>query len=345
MIYLDSNLCFSIVSLLLFLHLVFCIRIKSSNNNEFFDKTETNTLKGIAALLVLIHHFSQRLITGGDPLHLLYQFSRFGGFTAVGLFFLIARYIIQKQNRDKKAINFKYILRRVLNIYICLTTLSIIQCFYEPLPIKSLILNILTLSSYGEPIWFLRIYLLLNINYYLILKFNKREITSIYLLIVSILVYIVLCYMYNLPSYWYNTSLCFSLGVLLHSIQNNKRIMQLAVNKLTLAISLLALFLSLYLITRGQSIYILQIIAALFFSLFIFIFTYNCKIQSKFLHFVGIFSLELFLVHSFIFNCITTNTSSRNQHLILLIIALCILAAYIVNKLTTIIYKIICKRI
>ena len=86
-----------------------------------FNPTETNFLRGIAALMVLFTHYAQQLVPAG----LMYWYWFFG-YLSVGFFMFASGYASYIQYSKKGPAVFKgYTLKRIIRLYLNLQLITI----------------------------------------------------------------------------------------------------------------------------------------------------------------------------------------------------------------------------
>lgn len=98
------------------------------------DKGVTNWIKVIAALMVLVHHYSQYAIRDFDDCGLLTQlFAKYAGSIGVALFFFFSGYGLM-ESELKKHLNFRqFFKRRFLKIYLPVMLVTILWIIICPL--------------------------------------------------------------------------------------------------------------------------------------------------------------------------------------------------------------------
>ena len=186
---------------------------------ELLSKNNSDCLKGIFAIAILLSHLCGR--TGIGSLIGLGPIYTALGYWAVSVFLFISGYGLaysfdKKPNYSRNFISTKllhlYILQLIfILLYYLLRTIFMIQ------PTNMSLLNSL---FFGETIisngWYLQVIILFYLIFYIISHF-KRYYTRICILFIVTLLYIVICNYVGLSSTWYETAICFPLGVLIYN--------------------------------------------------------------------------------------------------------------------------------
>ena len=90
-------------------------------NDEFMSVKNCNSYKGFFALIVIMHHISQRISNGFLPP----DFTRVG-YLAVAVFLFLSGYGLQKQNISKPGYSNGFLLKRIPSILIPYIIMTVI---------------------------------------------------------------------------------------------------------------------------------------------------------------------------------------------------------------------------
>src|SRR5574344_900946 len=217
MITLYSNNFFSfIVSFIFFILISLGIKRKDKSCVDVFNIDNTSALKGICALTVMFHHFSQHIIYGGDPIHVIYLYSKFGGHISVGMFLFISGYVLTKKFLIDENYSNAYIPKRLLRLYVPFAFCVIFQYAGTHVPLDEILICILTFRYYSpatqlyDPCWFMLCIVYLSLALYMAWSISHKDVGL--LLFLFSIVYIAICLYFQLGSFWYNSVLCFPLG-------------------------------------------------------------------------------------------------------------------------------------
>src|SRR5574344_275389 len=335
MITLYSNNFFSfIVSFIFFILISLGIKRKDKSCVDVFNIDNTSALNGICALTVMFHHFSQHIIYGGDPIHVIYLYSKFGGHISVGMFLFISGYVLTKKFLIDENYSKAYIPKRLLRLYIPFAFCVILQYAGTQVPFYKVLWGLLTFRYYSvatqlySPCWFMLCIVYLSLALYLAWSISHKHVEL--LLFLFSIVYITACLYFNLGGYWYNTVLCFPLGCTFCRCNMSRNSFS-EQKKPLIILSFLIFIIPFIAILHYGRIDYLQIICSIGFASFVFLSLEYVSLKSKFLNRIGGFSLELFLVHSTVFYKFYSIFDTRNQFSIAIVISLSLFIAYVVH--------------
>lgn len=321
---------------LFILLIIFIILLYSTkrNNNLFLSKDTTDVYKAIAAILIVLHHISQYIILDISLLNLI--FSKIGYFcTAIFIFLSGYGNFISYKKIEKESLNLKinWILKRILKIifdylFVFFISISCIFILNEEYTINSIVESLLKLALPGWINWYLKIQLMLYVMFaivYMPNKFNDKNKNIIMLGLT--LVYILLMKLNDFGQYWYNTVLCFNLGIF---IAEQKDSINFAKNtKLAFLLCSLFSFFIFWIISIfwGK----VEIICSLLLCLVLTFITFYIHINSKKLKYISKYSLEIYLTHLIILN-IVKNMNFNSNLKILIIFAFTFIFSVISSK-------------
>ena len=179
------------------------------------SKEYTNCLRGIFALLVVIHHLYQYSgLLRGTYIGVIFQLL---GFISVAMFFFFSGYGLMLSNSKKDYIN-HFFSKRFLPLYCFYVFLIILYSLWTLLFEKS-VSPILVLQSFffGRTIvtngWYLQTTFVAYLLYLLVFKYCKSPKMKILFFSVGIFVYCVICILFGLGINWYQTIPCIVLGM------------------------------------------------------------------------------------------------------------------------------------
>ena len=308
---------------------------KAPKKQEFLNFSQTEQLRGIAILLIILGHLKTNVLARNDYL------SFYFGDCGVSLFLFLSGYGLMRSHQAKNATLSHFIKRRVNRVFIpyWITTLLFLLLDYyllsETYPLKLIILTVLGLNfnlklqllDYGR--WFITFILFFYLLFYLATRFKQIGAQMLILIAVPI----AMCYLnyffqiitpYNPPRQlthlspalggwnpWHLFLLLFPAGFLAGAyIEKLKRVFpapeRFQWNGLPLAVLFLSLFLfigrttvthSFYGIFYTSLIINLSRICLALFVIFIFAFFSSFNIQFRILSLLGFLSYELYLLH------------------------------------------------
>lgn len=325
-----------LVYISIFLILLYDIKIfkfKEYNLNPL-SLNNSNAMKGLAAVVVVLHHVSQRIDNPGY----LFLF-RYVGYLSVSLFFFYSGYGLMKSYESKR--NYldgfwmnrmpKIIIPFILsNILFLLIHIVLVGTKFSVYDIFSYILGIRLIDSYK---WYIIAIVIFYIGFYFLFKYYNRNkaILGIFLLITC---YSFACRLLGKESWWYNVAYCFLIGIIfgayyksIFSIIRKKYII------VTLGMSLIFISTFVLNVFKGN-IFILAISSSCFVLVCICLLM-KFDIGNKVINLLGNISYEIYLVHRIILD----GFSRINNEYIYLILSMLIsiLAAYLFSNVVKIV--------
>ena len=274
-------------------------------NDEFMSVKNCNSYKGLFALIVLLHHISQR-VSGGI---LTPDFTRVG-YLAVSVFLFLSGYGLEKQNLKKTDYSNGFLLKRVPAVLIPYIIMSVIYWV-----IYALLGDVRTFSTVwhnfivnGDPIawfsWYVVCILYFYIAFYILMKiFKTSKVGMIFGGIIFCVLYIFICKKLGFGLWWYQTSPIFVLGIAFSSYEKN--ILKF-IKKFYPVVLMLSLAFFVVTARHKWEIYdlvpspeteflIVGILAFLFMVSFVAL-TLKLETNNKILAFLGKISFELYMV-------------------------------------------------
>lgn len=281
----------SFLDVLLF---IFCFSLifnmkRIESKKEIFTKDTTNTLRGVAMIGIVIHHIWQKT---GLHSYLLGSV----GYLATALFFFISGYGNSISINKSENVSIKWLWKRLIKIYVpfILAFLIFIVSMYirnEEMNVLEIFKDFLIVSLPGMINWFPKVILGCFIIHYIVNKMTKNKVKQSTIIICLSIIYIILMKIFGLPSYWYNSMLCYGIGSLFTNFNFEK------VNKLFLFSSSTIIF---FLLFIGKMIYNIQaisIIDSVWFCVVLFMISGILKFKNRFYNFIGTNSFEFYLMH------------------------------------------------
>ncbi|MBE6787554.1 MAG: acyltransferase [Ruminococcaceae bacterium] len=193
---------------------------------EFLSIEKTNTLKGLFAIFVLIHHIGQNttFLNGTFFQEVVNSL----GYLSVGIFLFLSGYglFVSYKLKGHEYIN-NFPKRRLLPFYIQnLILIAIYLIFWEiigqTLSTRRIVLSFFfghTVIKYG---WYIQATLVLYVLFFIAFKF-KPKLLKITTFILGYVVYFGYCLINHFWSVWYISVLCFAMGIIFANINNFKK--------------------------------------------------------------------------------------------------------------------------
>lgn len=183
--------------------------------------------------------------------------------------------------------------------------------------------------------WYVVIIVFLYVLYYLLFKrFNDKIAIKMMLVITAL--YWTTCYLLGIGTWWYNTTFCFPLGIILATYFDTL-IKYLKAHYTQILISsflLFAIIVPVGLFNSGFISIFTKTLSSVFFATLVIILTLKIQIQSKILEALGKISYEIYLIHGLpiFFTFIFVNVNSKINIFIYFILV--IFSAFIFSKFT-----------
>ena len=282
---------------------------KGEYNEEYMGISCTKALLGFFAVCIIVHHISQKMwsqIQSPQSLrNALFPF-RGSGYLFVAFFFFCSGYGLMKSLLGKEDYHKGFLKKRFLPLVITfIATDSAFQFARISKGVQGFPAN-----TYS---WFIFVIAILYIGFYLCIRFLKEK-AMLGVLIFSVL-WCVFCRLTYFDTYWYNSVLAFPMGAFIAKHQEGitKRIQ--SKYPVYFIVTLIAAGVLCFFGFSGMRIYnmlgsvlgiegsmqvqtLIQLLAAVSFSLFIMLISMKLKVGNKALNFLGGMTLEIYLVHT-----------------------------------------------
>ena len=279
---------------LLFLIIISLLEIKiflKDFNPNYLSKETTSSIKGLFVLIVFYSHISG-YVTFSQNSFLMNKLSLFLGQLMVTMFLFYSGYgvFVSLKKKGKEYLdNFpkNRILKTYLQFFIIVGLFLIVNLFLnKKVKIFNIFLSFLGWDSLGNSNWYIFIIILLYLFTYLSFKiFSKSYEKSVVSVWLFTLLFLIIIKNFR-PTYWYDTILCYPLGLSFGYYQ--KRIEIFLKNNCRYLISLLilAILFCIFRIGAHQILFCYEIMA-LIFTLLIVLITMKVNVRSKVLKWFG----------------------------------------------------------
>ena len=172
-------------------------------DKNIITKENTNIMKGIGALLILLHHIIQYI-----PSISKYYTVTFG-YSFVGIFFLISGYGITKSKRGLLSRIIKVYSYFLISLFIYLILFNI---FDIPLTITNVLKSLVGLYEIVNFAWYIFEIIILYILYSINEKLFKGNIMSLFIMVITMFM---ILFISDVDSWLYMSLFMFPIGVLL----------------------------------------------------------------------------------------------------------------------------------
>lgn len=315
--------------LLLIYLLTILFKIKNKNlkklfGDNYFSQKQCTLLKGMLAVLVMLHHISNA-ITGGYLFRYLYHFGVFG---TVGFFVISGYGLTVRLNQDRGNYLKGFLPNRLGVIIIPYSIFFVIYFIYAHFTNDCSLSTALRSLYGGDPIvknsWYITAMVYLYIMYYINAKlFFNRNKNALFILgnLASIILYMIICKKLHYGMWWYNTIHCFFIGIIWAMCE--KKILSF-LKKYYLPALLFDILIVVLLFTaedktqRGSNInYIITLFFALAFSVFVPMICLKIDFSKNFvMAWIGTISLEVYLIHGLIMDILLKSDIFKSNEIL-----------------------------
>ena len=264
---------------------------------NYLCKENTDSIKAVCAIIVMIHHISNELEYG-------FAFLPFqmAGYLMVALFFFYSGFgLCFSLLRDDKYIN-KFLYNRLNKLFVPFGIATLVYvCFYLFVVGEFNPIRLLSQFLFDEPVvknsWFILVLIYLYFIFWLCFKiFGKRKLSwSIWIIVLLIWSFCVFV------PYWAPTIVCFAIGFM---IAYYKKVVDRLIKKYNVSISICSfafvIALSIFKHKTGMLEDMFNMFSAIFFVLFVLSISTRIQIHNRILSFFSTISLEIYLYHGLV---------------------------------------------
>lgn len=286
--------------------LVILIQIKKEpciTAPEWLSKDRTDAIRGVAILLVVLHHVTAIVI---NDLPYTMPFVQMG-FASVSLFFLMLGYA-HMASYGSKELDYKFLwkkFKRMLIPYFLIWIIYFVTCFIRSKQVNpsNCLADALHLAYPGTPCWYFKVQLLLYVIFFAVFGIIMKKASPKKKAIVAtvcILIYMAVAYYAGLQAYWYLTVIFFSFGLILgiYSKQVFSILKRYAILLLLLALLMfIVIQAGVFFIGFKGFYYPIQILLCILLNIICISAIAKFRFGSVVLKFMANISLELYLIH------------------------------------------------
>ena len=187
--------------------------------------------------------------------------------------------------------------------------------------------------------WYTCIILYYYFLFYIVYKYIENDKAKNFIMCLSFIPYILVCLYLKKSPYWYNTSICFPLGLVIAEYKETiYKIINNNFSKFLIPLGLIILIMVGFQVTGFISnVRWLQFIIPIIFILLIITLLTRIKLNSQIFIFFSKISYPLYLLHIFLFKYIY-NLGVHSDFVFVITIVVNVFLAVIINKLVNIIY-------
>lgn len=183
-------------------------------NDNFLSRDSTDSIKGLAILVVVLHHLVQRTDDPGWAGEFTYL-----GYLAVALFFFLSGYGLAASLQNRNDGMRGFLQKRLSKVYIpflCCNALFLLADFFifdTPHDLGSTLLYLAGAWLIDDTLWFAVAILACYLLFYILFKCFSRNVASWILAAASAVCFVILNRA-GAGVWWYNTLFCFPMGVM-----------------------------------------------------------------------------------------------------------------------------------
>lgn len=277
---------------------------KNGYCTAYLDKYHCNTIKGFFIGIVFLNHFTDYAKLNNyldiPYMHFMHYINQF----QVSLFLFYSGYglmisIMKKGIPYIKKMPSHRIIRTLIHFDIAVTIYLMISIYKTGVPsFKDVVLGYIGWGGFGNSNWYIFAILILWIISFIVFYIFK---TNKYVLQLSLTVLFIIVFAYLIsfykPSYWYNTLLCFPLGMYFALFKD--KIEELLLKKINVWLYwciLMSLGGGTYILGKYQSNFYCYEIWVLLFTVFVVLFTMRFEFNNTILNWMGKHLFEIYIL-------------------------------------------------
>lgn len=293
---------------------------KEQKDGILISRETSAVLKGVAILLVFVHHYWQ-LTSATYNSHTLI------GYIGVTIFLLVAGYVsaVSLRDKGKESLTYKFFVKKFIRLYVPYICVKLILGILQQKSLHDLIAGIVHL----EDDWFLCAITVLYILFFVTSKISCGGGYNWFML-GGISLYIIACAVMGLPSVWYNTSLAFFIGMMAANHEgllfHNQKVALIASGVATLVLGALTA-------SRVLTPKIIGTVFSVFLAFFLVLVLQKYQIQNRVFKWIGNISWEFYLFQSTVLVMMGKWIVGNYVLYFLVALGTSVVAGYIVNKL------------
>lgn len=278
---------------------------KLTTGSTFFSIPQTNWLRSVAILTIMFSHFLPLVgLTYDDG---LLSFTLNFGIIGVAIFFLLSGYSLMISKINKPNYLKGFIKKRLVRLYIPFLIVYLLDVIVMLIMGKTIVLKdilfIPLMSLPGTLNWYLKVQLGLYLVFYILARLLKNNNALVISTFAICIIYMIIGFFTGIAAHWYEGVFAFPFGMLI--AQNKERVFYL-LSKRYFIVSLASIIvfgccLLPYFIWGGTLFEILFIFGVLQLIVCLCV-KFAGSPRIKIFTYLGIISLELYLVHTVINN-------------------------------------------
>ncbi|MCH5210591.1 MAG: acyltransferase family protein [Oscillospiraceae bacterium] len=284
-------------AIIVFTLLILVCGVRFAKKREFFEDyfsvSQTQSIKGMCALLILLSHICMYL---ADTYFTLYAFKYMGAIMVAGFFF-VSGYGLQYGLMNKNDYLKGFFSKRMLSIAVPFYIINIFYIVTNNMDFQNILISLT-----GFNLWFVMAIAIFYIGFYICGKLfvsNRQPIA----MTVFVVLYIIIMNLCGLGLWWTNSCLAFAAGIwVCYGKDAFTRFFQKQYFLKTLIMfiifALSYVYYSHHNNDRTLPVFIITVINTTSFALLLMVLSMKIQLGNMVLRFLGKMSLELYLTHA-----------------------------------------------
>ena len=325
-------------------------------NDKYISVEMSVCFKGIFAVVVMLHHLSQRI----NPVYPYKEFLDMG-YLAVAVFFFLSGYGLQKKNITDPLYSKGFLLKRLPAVIIPAIIVAAIfwikaamSGIYHSIP--SILFSVWTGNTFVPSSWYIVNIVAFYVVFGILMKVFKK---SNFLIIGSVVFYIawvLWCFVTNHGLWWYSATHLLVVGLIWATYE--KKLMQFVCKTYFIVTPFIWLAFLLLFGFRNRIIelpipgigIIICPITSVIFVVGLFLFSMKFQIGNTAINFLGKISYEIYLIHGFFILIFRGEYINIENDFVYMAAVICtsIIGAFILNKVDEYLlncYKVVMKKL
>lgn len=278
-----------------------------------FDKKDTYSLRGLCMIGIILHHIYQYVcrdygLSFPAPIGIILGNL---GYLATAVFFTISGFGLYLSINRHRPLSTQYIVAHMLKLWLPFFFIWIVDVslcvFTGSANLNNFILSFATLSlPSGQSLWFMKSIFVIYAAVFLLCRLFQpgRALVNISFILIGVYILIDI-FALHLPTFWYNSILCFPIGMLMAEYRDKVEAYNNPKTGLLFIVAFIVVF-CLQIVLRSHlfprlvryfAIIILPIVSGVLFSISSLWSVQNVHIRNKIFDFIGTNSISFYLFH------------------------------------------------
>ena len=323
---------------------------KTVDSSDYLNKDNTDCLKGMFSLAVILCHIRGQLDCFNDTI--MGQLLTVMGYLSVAVFFFLSGYGLNYSYK-KKGIEYinQFPIRRIAPFYfMCIFSVIIYAVYYVLIKgvlvsVKSFVMFLLFGGTIIINGWYLQTILLFYILFWCVFKNVKNQKWRIVFITLGAAMYCATCIVLKYDLYWYDAVFAYPLGMIwcdyksdIDTYLKNNKCYFITICLIFIIFSITLLLGNLLMF--NYMMVICKWISAIAFVLLIIMLIKKVRIDYKITRWLGKYFFEIYMIHGMFLYIFKENVKLENELIYsMAVIASSILCAHLLNPIYQVIKK------